>query len=263
MHKFLSIILMSVFLGAIHLGALYGVVFHFDLTYLIITVFLWQFFSLIGISVCYHREITHRAFKSKPLLRIFHLTCALIAGQAGPIMWAQVHRIHHRFSDREGDPHSPKDGFLKSHLGWIFNQRERKKLKHFQIIPADLENDKLLQFFQKLHFPFFFGLLITIYFFLGLKGLLWFGCVRITLTLNSAWIINSLGHYWGYQNYTGIDNSRNSKILAFFTGGEGFHNNHHRKPRSCNMGHRPGEFDLGFQYIRLMRKLKLIYDVVE
>ncbi len=254
---------MIFFLGVIHIGALAAFIYFFDVKLLLMTILLWQFFALIGISVCFHREITHRSFKSIYPIKIFHLTCALIAGQAGPIMWAQVHRIHHKHSDKENDPHSPIKGFWRSHFGWIFEQGKRKQLKDFQSVPKDLAEDKTLRFFQAVHFPFFFLLFALLFFIGGWKWLLWFGCVRVTLTLNSSWMINSLGHVWGYQNYEGRDFSTNNKFVALLTGGEGFHNNHHRKPNSSNMAHMKGEFDLGFQYIRLLRKLGLITDVIE
>lgn len=259
----LSILFMILFLGGIHLGAVVALIYFFDIYFLFITILLWQFFALIGISVCFHREITHRSFKSVYPIRLFHLTCALIAGQAGPIMWAQVHRIHHKYSDKEGDPHSPINGLWKAHFGWIFEQGKRKSLKDFQVIPKDLAEDRTLKFFQVIHFPFFISLFVLLFILGGWKWMLWFGCVRVALTLNSSWMINSLGHYWGYQNYEGIDLSRNNKLIAFFTGGEGFHNNHHKRPRSSNLAHFKGEFDLGFQYIRLLRKLNLITKLIE
>lgn len=254
----LVLFFMCLFLGLLHLGAGAAFAVYFSWEYLLISLLLWQIFAMLGISVCYHREITHRQYQSVILVRVFHLFCAAIAGQAGPIMWAKVHRIHHRYADTERDPHSPRYGLFRSHLGWLFEQKKRKENSDFQKTFVDIENDPLLLFFQRIHFPFFFTMLTALYCVGGLPWLLWFGCFRITLTLHSAWVINSLGHKWGYKNYLNRDDSRNNKILAFFTAGEGFHNNHHQSPNRANMAHKTGEFDLGFVYILLLYKMGLI-----
>ena len=264
MQNKLSLLFIITFLALLHLGAFYAFFFYFDWAYLILTLLAWQIFAFIGISMCYHRELTHRSYEAVLPLRIFHLVCATIAGQAGPILWCQVHRIHHRYSDREGDPHSPVlKNFFFAHLGWIFFQKERRTHPAFQVKYQDLHDDKILRFFQLIHFPAFFIIFIALYSFLGIKGLLWLGCVRVMLTLHSAWMINSLGHTWGYQNYKDKDHSRNSKLVAMLTGGEGLHNNHHHAPHCVNMNHVKGEFDPGLYYIRFMKKLGLVSKVRE
>lgn len=253
--------LLALFLLLLHVGSIFAFTHFFDVKLFLTALFLWQFFGSIGISICYHREITHKAFKSSLPIRLFHLICAMLAGQAGPIMWAQVHRIHHKYSDREGDPHSPNKGLINAHFGWIFQQKERKKNKDFLVLPKDLANDPLLRFFQYMHFPSLIIVFVLLYKTGGMSYLLWLGCFRITLTLHSAWVINSLGHFWGYQNYPGSDQSKNNKFIALFTFGEGFHNNHHKRPSSINMGHRKDEIDFGYYYILLLEKLKLVSKV--
>lgn len=240
------------FLLFLHVGSVYAFIFYFTWSNFLLAILAWQLLSTIGISVCYHRQITHRAFHTGRILKIFHLFCALLSGQAGPIVWSHVHRIHHKYSDLEQDPHSPNHGFWAGHLGWIFNQESRSTTADFKEIPKDLVLDKDIQFFQKIHYPALILIFIVLYFIGGLSLMLWQGCFRIALTLHSAWIINSSGHLWGYRNYDTKDNSRNSKLLALLTAGEGFHNNHHAKQSSPNMGHKSDEFDLGYLYIKLL-----------
>jgi len=179
----------------------------------------------------------------------------MLAGQAGPILWAHVHRIHHKYSDKDNDPHSPKNGLIRAHFGWIFEQNQRSKNSDFKVVPKDLADDKILCFFQRLHFPALIIVFFLLYYFGGIEWFLWLGCFRVTLTLHSAWVINSLGHFWGYQNYETKDHSKNNKIIALLTAGEGFHNNHHFMPNSINMGHKKGEIDIAYYYILLLKKL--------
>lgn len=247
-----------VFIVAIHAGAVVAPIWYFSWGWLVVTIVAWQVFALIGVSVCLHREIAHRAFASALPLKLFHLTCAVIAGQAGPIAWATVHRTHHKYSDTDWDIHSPQEGFWAAHLGWLFQQQKRRSMTEFQQPPKDLARDRLLRFFQTIHFPAQFLIFGFLYAWGSWPAVCWLGCFRIALTLHSAWSINSFGHLYGYRNYDTPDRSRNSRLLAMLTGGEGFHNNHHQCPGAAKLSHGAGEIDLGFLYIRLMRSLGLI-----
>ncbi len=256
-----ALILFALFLSFLHVGSILAFTHYFSWEMFFISLVLWQVLSTIGISVCYHRQICHRAFKTGRVVKFFHLFCAFLSAQAGPIVWSHVHRIHHKYSDKDKDPHSPVDGFLSGHLGWIFNQQKRANTKEFQSIPKDLLNDPDIVFFQKMHYPGLILLFILLYRIGGAEYLLWFGCFRITITLHSAWCINSLGHLFGYRNFETRDNSRNSKLLSLFTGGEGFHNNHHHCPSRAKMSVKSDEFDLGYLYIKLLSTLKLARDI--
>lgn len=181
----------------------------------------------------------------------------MLSGQAGPIVWSHIHRLHHRHSDTRFDPHSPIDGFWAGHLGWMFKQEQRREIPGFDNIPKDLTNDPDIVFFQKIHYPALILIFAFLYFIGGMPLMLWQGCFRITLTLHSAWIINSFSHLWGYRNFETADNSTNSKILSLFTAGEGLHNNHHFKQTAVNLAFKPGEFDLGYLYIKTLMILGL------
>lgn len=163
MYKFIQLIFLSLFLLFIHIGAVLAFTNYFSLNLMLIAILLWQLFGTIGISVCYHRELTHRAFKSHPIIRVIHLTLASLAGQAGPILWCTVHRTHHKYSDTEKDIHSPLEGFWKPHLGWLFQQDKRKKMEEFINPPKDLFNDPTLVLFQKLFAPLLLMTFIALY----------------------------------------------------------------------------------------------------
>ena len=261
MYSKLSLALIVTFLLALHIAAVAAFLLFFSWTMLITSLLCWQLFAVIGISVCYHRQITHRSFTTPYPVLVFHLMCALIAGQAGPALWANVHRMHHRYSDTDRDVHSPTHGFWRAHTGWLFLQDRRRSLPELRTLPRDLSASLTLLLFDRLYYPGVAAVLALLYLIGGMDWLLWLGAFRMTLTLHSAWIINSAGHTWGYQNYDTADNSRNSKLLALITGGEGLHNNHHRHPSSATMAHQKGEFDPGYLYIRLLQRLGLAYNV--
>lgn len=261
MHGPVTLGIMLTFLLALHAGAIAAFALFFSWPWLVATLVSWQIFALIGISVCLHREVSHRAFRSTLVLRIFHLVCATIAGQAGPLLWASVHRAHHRHADSEQDLHSPKEGFWLAHLGWLFQQRRRHRHADLLTPAPDLAGDPLLRFFQRVHFPAQIAIFAGLYLWQGWPALCWLGCARVVLTLHSAWSINSLGHMVGYRNHDTPDLSRNCRMLALFTAGEGLHNNHHHTPRSANLAHRAGETDLGYLYIRAMQRLGLVSEI--
>lgn len=250
-----------IFLVFLHIGSLYALIQFWSLSNFIYAVLTWQIFSTIGISVCYHRQICHKAFKTPNFVKAFHLFCALLSGQAGPIVWCHIHRLHHRYSDTEFDPHSPKEGFWDGHLGWIVNEKKRSKIPGILNPPTDLAHDKLLIFFQAIHYPFLVLLFFILYKIGGVELMLWQGCFRITLTLHSAWIINSACHIWGKRRFNTKDTSTNLHLLSFFTAGEALHNNHHKFPNSAKMSYSSDEFDLGYCYIKLLQILGLASDI--
>lgn len=258
MYKGLLLYILVLFLGLIHIGSIIAFTHYFQWNYFFLSIILWQFLGTIGISVCYHRGITHRSYKSNNVIKIFHLCVALLAGQAGPITWATVHRIHHKYSDTEKDIHSPIAGFWQAHLGWIFQREKRKTMPEFKNPDKDLASDPTLRIFEKAFYPGLLLSLFLLYYLGGLAVFLWFGCFRLCLTLHSSWAVNSFGHILGYRNFETKDNSKNSKLLALISGGEGFHNNHHKRPNSPKMSYHPGEFDLGYLYLKVLHYLKLV-----
>lgn len=245
---------LSIYLLLLHAGAV-SALFYFDLKYFLVSLLLWQLFGSIGIVVGYHRQLAHRTFESSPWILFWHLLCGALAGQAGPISWARVHRAHHRFADTENDPHSPTKGFWYGHFGWLL------RLSSPKFNMADLESNPLIVFFEKAFFPLLILQLFLFWVIAGVPGLLWLGFFRIVLTLHSAWAINSLGHLFGYRNFETPDNSRNSFWLALFTAGEGYHNNHHQFPASAKTAHFSGEVDFAWGYIVVLEKLGLVKSI--
>ncbi|MEZ6046942.1 MAG: fatty acid desaturase [Planctomycetaceae bacterium] len=228
--------------------------------------------SSCGICIGFHRYLSHRSFQLNSVGEFFVMTCAVFAGQGSPLTWAATHRLHHQRSDKEGDPHSPKDGKWWSHLNWLFVKQPPEAIDRLykKYIP-DLLNKPMMQFYEK-----YYGLVLFMsapalfalgYLYggmpQGIAFMLWGLCFRIVVSYHSTWCVNSATHLWGYISYKTTDTSKNNWWVALLTYGEGWHNNHHAHPRLARAGHRWWEVDVSFWVIRLMQKLGMATKVVD
>jgi fatty-acid desaturase len=216
--------------------------------------------ACLGVTIGYHRLLSHRAFRVPHWLERFFATCGALSCQHGPIDWVGLHRHHHKFSDTEVDHHTSLRGFWWSHMGWMF-----------QTIPAmgavprltgDLVKDPyyrwLNNWFLVLQLPLA-GLLFWIGTVTGAGGwalVLWGIPLRLVLVYHCTWLVNSATHLWGETAHASGDGSRNNPWVAALTFGEGWHNNHHAFPHSARHGF-GGQIDLTWQHIRLLRRLGL------
>ena len=246
-----------------------------DLVVFTVTYLLFGF----GITVGFHRLLTHGSFKTHRWLR---LTAAALGSAAveGPVIeWVATHRKHHRFSDEEGDPHSPHvghgsgfrgalRGLFYAHIGWVFRDAEVADENRYA---KDLLADPLMRFVDAtffawvlvgLAFPFALGWALTGTVVGGLTGMLWGGAVRIFVLHHVTFSVNSLCHFFGRQPYETGDHSRNLAWLALPTMGESWHNNHHAFPTSARHGLRRWELDGSGAVIWALEKLGLAWDVV-
>jgi stearoyl-CoA desaturase (delta-9 desaturase) len=233
----------------------------------------------LGVTVGFHRLLTHRAFKTKRWVRA---TLAIMGSAAieGPVIsWVADHRKHHAFSDAPGDPHSPHvdhghglkgalRGLLHAHVGWLFIHTQRGR--HERYAP-DLLADPTIRWVNKWFFVWALGGLLAA-FVLGwliggslhtaLTGLLWGGAVRMLVLHHVTYSINSLCHFFGRRQFETKDESRNLLWLAIPSFGESWHNNHHAFPTSAEHGMRRWQIDLSALTIRGLEKLGLAWDVV-
>ena len=210
----------------------------------------------LGVTTGFHRMLTHRSFEAHPALRFLLLALGSMAVEGGALSWASLHIQHHACSDREGDPHSPLEGFFHAHLGWLFNMQARP-----EIYGSWLLKDSMVCFFER---SFFFwvilGLLIP-YLLGGWTGLLWGGLVRIFLGHHVTWSINSVCHTFGQRTFETNDRSTNQWLVGLLALGEGWHNNHHAFPRSAFHGLYWWQFDLTGYLIRGLEWLGLAWQV--
>ncbi len=245
-------------------------------------VVLFLFFSwltaCIGITLTYHRLLTHRSFKTPKWFEYFLTLCACLAWQGGPVQWVGMHRIHHKHSDKEKDPHSPKHGFTWGHMTWCMHKSVDG---HVAADAAkDLHRDKVLRFInswffipQLLAIPIMYGLgylyatqangltgqaAID----LGISWALWSTIFRVVFVYHGTWFVNSAAHTWGYRNYETTDSSTNLWWVAIWSFGEGWHNNHHAYQRSAKHGLRKFELDPTYWIIKILSKVGLATDIV-
>lgn len=255
--------LMVFFLSLFHLGAI-AALFTFSWQALLVTVLLYWVSGSLGIGVGYHRLLTHRGLKVSKPLEYFLAICGTLAMQGGPIFWVGLHRQHHARSDRDGDPHSPRDGFFWSHVGWVLYgasyRNESQRLGRFTHAP-DLAKQPFYVWLTHFHYV---PQIVVALILLGLGGwpmVLWGIFLRTTLTWHVTWFVNSATHVWGYQRFQSNDDSRNNWWVALLAFGEGWHNNHHAHPASARHGLTWYEFDLNWIVIRTLQLLGIAKDV--
>ncbi len=224
----------------------------------------------VGICLGFHRLLSHKSFETYPVVRWFLAWVGGLAGEGSAIHWCANHRIHHARSDHKGDPHSPREGFLWSHMFWCMQKippRDRDAM-HARWAP-DLNKDRVLRFLDR---TFLLWQLAVALLLMGigymLEGqelavsfLVWGVFVRMAIVLHATWCINSVTHVWGYKTYQNEDDSKNLWWVALLTFGEGWHNNHHAYQKAANYGHRWWEFDITYCTIRAMQGVGLAWSV--
>jgi stearoyl-CoA desaturase (delta-9 desaturase) len=211
----------------------------------------------LGITVGYHRMLTHRSFQPHPVVKFIFLVFGSMAVEGPALEWAATHIKHHAHSDREGDPHSPVEGFWHAHMGWMFN----RSFADPNIYCRNLVKDPIVVFVSRT-FIFWVILSLAIPFAIGgWTGLLWGGLVRIFLTHHITWSVNSVCHTFGKREFETRDQSRNEWIVGLLGLGEGWHNNHHAFPRSAFHGLHWWQFDLSGYVIWTLERVGLVRDV--
>ncbi len=233
-------------------------------------------FTILGVTIGFHRMFTHRALEAGPFLRGLLAIAGSMSAQGPVLEWCAQHRAHHKHSDREGDPHSPHlhgagvFGLLKgiwfSHLGWLFAPDPNA----LRSSVADLIADPVLRFVDRFFWvwmlagwivPGIIAGLILHSWAGALSGVLWGGLVRTFLLHHVTWSINSVCHVWGTRPFDGPDQSRNNPLFGLLAFGEGWHNNHHAFPTSARHGLRWWEFDSTWVVIKLLARAKLVWNV--
>ncbi|WP_242884249.1 acyl-CoA desaturase [Actinomadura litoris] len=233
--------------------------------------------SIFGISVGYHRMLTHRSFRCR---RPLYLALTLAGGLAleGPAsLWAAEHRRHHKYADRPGDPHSPwaygeslpslARGLLHAQVGWFYTARRRSVRRHW--VP-DLLADPVVRRMDAAYpavvllsfaLPALAGGLATMSWAGMWSALFWGGLVRYAVVHHVTWSVNSVAHSFGGRAFDTRDRSTNVRWVALLTFGEGWHNWHHAEPTSARHGVLKGQFDASALLIRGFERLGWAHDV--
>lgn len=223
-----------------------------------------------GVTIGFHRYLTHSGFEAKRPLKIALAVLGSMSMQGSVIGWVADHRRHHRFSDRERDPHSPVRpetqpfarlrGMTHAHVGWFFEHARTEREKY----AADLLADRDIVIIDKLFvpisvatfvLPFGLGYAIGGTFAAGVAAFLWAGVLRVGLFHHMSWSINSLCHTFGRRPFRSSDASRNVAPLALLSMGEAWHNAHHAFPGLARHGVDRHQVDSSATVIRLLERL--------
>lgn len=234
------------------------------------------FVTMLGMTVGFHRMLSHNAFKPNVAVRFGLAVLGSMAAQGSPSYWVANHRRHHQFSDRAGDPHSPHfnhqgelsglSGFLHAHYSWMFNHELSNTLHYCKDLIRDPVVSKVGRHYYAIVLlgfliPTLLGALLTGTALGAFNGLLWGGFVRLLLTYHATSCINSVTHLFGSRPFDTNENSRNTSWLAIATLGEAWHNNHHAFPSSAYFGLLKNQVDIGGECIRLLSFLGMANDV--
>ena len=231
-----------------------------------------------GVTIGFHRMLTHRAFDAKPWVRATFAILGSMSVQGAVIHWVADHRRHHAFTDEEGDPHSPHlneadgvrgvlKGLWHSHMGWLF-EGQRTSATRFA---PDLKKDPVIRWVDK-NFPLWALLGLAIPFvlgfalsggslFAGFTAFVWAGLVRVFLLHHATWSVNSICHMYGRQPFAIEDESRDNWLVAMVSLGEGWHHSHHAFPTSARHGLSRFQPDPSYWVIRTLERLGLVWNV--
>lgn len=257
------------FIG-IHLACLFVIYVGFSWMALLVCL-LSYLIRMFAITAFYHRYFSHKSFKTSRVVQGLFAVIGATATQRGPIWWAAHHRHHHIHADGEDDTHSPKDGFWHSHLKWFLMKKNFATKSQYV---KDLEKFPELRFIDRFDilFPIIYatglfilgGYLAEAHPDLGTSAgqmLVWGYFISTVLLSHITYCINSLAHIFGFRTYETKDDSRNNFILAIFTLGEGWHNNHHCNPGSVKQGFTWWQLDFSYYVLWLMNKVGLVWDM--
>jgi stearoyl-CoA desaturase (Delta-9 desaturase) len=229
-----------------------------------------------GITIGFHRFFTHKSFKPNRPLKIALAIAGSMAIQGPVIRWVADHRKHHKFSDRDGDPHSPwrygqtipalTKGFLHAHMMWLFDPEQTPQRKYAPDLLKDRDIVRVSRAFPllvaiSLLLPALLGGLLTMSWAGALTAFFWASLVRVGLLHHVTWSINSICHTVGEQPFKSRDKSGNVWWLAIPSMGESWHNLHHADPTCARHGVLPGQVDTSARTIWAFEKLGWVHSV--
>ncbi|XP_024972107.1 acyl-CoA C20 Delta5-desaturase-like [Cynara cardunculus var. scolymus] len=220
----------------------------------------------LGVTLGYHRLLTHRSFKIPKWLEYFIVYCGVHGGQKDPIFWVSVHKNHHKYADTEKDPHTPMEGFWFSHMGWFCHNQyiaakcgESRSGGYSNV--AELKAQWFYRFLHDTYTWHTVALASLLYLHGGFPYLAWGMGMRELVINHFTFLVTSASHMWGQRPWNTPDTSTNNWWVAMLTLGEGWHNNHHAFPKSARHGLELWQFDLTWELIKFLHMVGLATDV--
>jgi stearoyl-CoA desaturase (Delta-9 desaturase) len=232
--------------------------------------------TALGVTIGFHRYLTHGAFKARRGLRVALTVIGSMAMQGPVIGWVADHRRHHAYADKEGDPHSPwlfgtgpvalAKGFWHAHMGWLFDREQTNARRFAPDLLADNDVRRVDRLFPVLTVvtllaPAALGGLITMSLWGAVTAFFWAGLVRVALLHHVTWSVNSICHMIGDRPFEARDKSANFWPLAIVSMGESWHNSHHADPTCARHGVRRGQLDISARIIWIFEKLGWVHNV--
>ena len=221
-----------------------------------------HFLRAIGLTLAFHRYFAHRAFELSRPARFFWALVGTAAMQKGPLWWAGHHISHHKYTDRDGDPHSPAvSGFYHAHVGWFLHDARNETLPPTNPVVRAFGRVPEIAWLDRYYVvpPALFA--VALYLAGGYPWLVWGFSLATTTLAHATFSINTINHLWGTRRFATPDESRNNALTAFFAVGEGWHNNHHRYQRAARNGFYWWEFDPTWYVVTAMSWLGLAWNL--
>lgn len=227
--------------------ALLALFIFFPIKYWVITGAVYSVLYCFGGTITYHRLLSHNSFKSPTWFYYLGTVLGVLTCSGSPIAWAATHRKHHRYADKEKDPHS------MLFMPWYKVQWLSMMVPAEAKYATHLLRSKFQLFMHRyyfiLHFAYALCLAIIDY-----KLLIYLYLAPAALVWEAGSIINTICHKWGYTNYQIDDKSKNNRIVSAITFGEGLHNNHHARQANYDFKRKPSEIDIGGFFIKLIKQ---------
>nr|GMD90204.1 palmitoyl-monogalactosyldiacylglycerol delta-7 desaturase, chloroplastic-like [Ipomoea batatas] len=215
----------------------------------------------LGVTLSYHRNLSHRSYKLPKWLEYFFAYCGVHALQGDPIGWVSNHRYHHQYADTKNDPHSPIEGFWYSHIGWLYDTKSADERSERPTNVADLENQFFYKFIYNTYIFHPIILATLLYAIGGFPYIIWGMVVRIAYMHHVTYFVNSACHQWGNRAWNTTDLSTNNWLIALLTFGEGWRNNHHAFEFSARHGLEWYQLDVTWGIVWALQAVGLATDV--
>jgi fatty-acid desaturase len=247
----------------LHLGTLLALIpATFSWSAVIVAVVLCNLTGGVGLSLGFHRMLTHQSLRVPRWLAYTIATIGVLGMEGGPITWVATHRRHHANSDSPGDPHNGRRGLPWSQLQWLYKPNDARPTQDEMLhLTPDISADPYYRFLERTNIFWQIGMGALLLLLGGWSWVIWGMFVRVVFTIHVTGLVNSVAHNFGYQTYRTGDQSRNNWWVAMLTWGDGWHNNHHAFPASARHGLRWFELDPTWLAICFLRRVGLARDV--
>ncbi|GFH06959.1 FA_desaturase domain-containing protein [Haematococcus lacustris] len=215
----------------------------------------------LGITLSYHRQLSHRSFQTPKWLEYVLAYCGVLAVQGDPSEWVSSHRYHHLHCDTPLDPHSPYEGFWWSHAGWLLDNKATIERVYNRNNASDMDSQWFYRWLRDTYAWHVVAQFAVLFALGGLPAVVWGGALRVCWVYHVTWFVNSASHVWGSQSYNTGDLSRNNWWVGILAFGEGWHNNHHAFEFSARHGLEWWQVDVTWGMVWLLQRLGLATNV--